>query len=239
MPRKLSKRATFLPQNDTPSTTSSSSSSLPTWLTDSIPLPRLIVLDLDYTLWPFYSDIHISTPIRPAAGPNPASVTDRNGESFSLYPDAPHILHLLSSLPGGQIRLAVASKSPVGELCREVLKTLRLPAGMPVGTAGSTVLAGSEDGSGGKKGLSSEKGKKVLEVFEGGLEIYEGTKLRHFEVISRRTGIPYEQMLFFDDERPNREVETLGVTMRLIDDGLSWEELEKGIQQWRRNRGLV
>ncbi|KAK0715439.1 magnesium-dependent phosphatase-1, partial [Lasiosphaeris hirsuta] len=207
---------------------SSTSITLPPWLHDGLPIPKLIALDLDYTLWPFYSDIHIATPVRPAPYSGHASVTDRNGEAFALYPDTPHILHLISSLPPSRgIRLAVASKSPVGDLCREMLRLLRLPAGPPAGLSG-----------GGDERSRDGKGRKTVDVFDGGLEIYEGSKLRHFDVICKRTGIPFHEMLFFDDERPNREVEQLGVTMRLVEDGLTWAELEKGIHQWRGNRGL-
>ncbi|KAK3687892.1 acid phosphatase-domain-containing protein [Podospora appendiculata] len=246
MPRKLSKPNNTLRSSSQPPPTSRRRSSsqgprpnisggapLPAWLDDdSQPLPQLIVLDLDYTLWPFYSDIHIATPIRAVPSSNHATISDRNGETFALYPDVPHILHLL---PQAGIKLGVASKSPVGDLCRDVLKHLRLPP-----AAGpQQPTDGYESASKTSRWGSSGKGRKTIEVFEAGLEIYEGTKLRHFEAISRRTGVPFEEMLFFDDERPNFEVERLGVTMHLVSNGLTWTELERGIQKWRAKRSVA
>ena len=44
-------------------------------------------------------------------------------------------------------------------------------------------------------------------------EVYPGTKTTHFERIHRRTGIAYEDMVFFDNEYRNvRDVQRLGVT---------------------------
>jgi magnesium-dependent phosphatase 1 len=44
-------------------------------------------------------------------------------------------------------------------------------------------------------------------------------------------------MLFFDDEARNQEVEDLGVTFVLIgSDGVTNENFDEGIEEWRRRR---
>ncbi|KAF6806450.1 magnesium dependent [Colletotrichum musicola] len=223
MPKKLSKT----PQggsasNLTPSTSTTNSLSLPRILTDDLPLPKLIVFDLDYTLWPFWVDTHVSGPLK--ANASHSAAVDRHGESFGFYHEVPRVLY---TLPLAGVKLAVASRTSAPDLARDMLKLLHVPAP----SADEPTLGGGS----GKK----EKPRRALDFFDGGLEIYPSSKIRHFEGIFRKTGIPFTEMLFFDDESRNRDTESLGVTMHLIRDGVSWAEIEKGVAEWRKRRGYT
>lgn len=60
------------------------------------------------------------------------------------------------------------------------------------------------------------------------LQIYPGSKVRHFGYLHRDSGIQYESMYFFDDEHRNiTEVEPLGVQTRLVKNGLNWKEIHE------------
>lgn len=169
------------------------------------PLPKIIIFDLDYTLWPFWVDTHVTPPLKASA--THTSATDRYSESFSFYTDVPYIL---STLPSLGITLCIASRTSAPSLARDLLKMLHLP-----------------------------NGNKSQEAFSGSMEIYPGSKIKHMESIHKKTGIPYEEMLFFDDEQRNIETEKLGVTMKLVRDGVTWDEIEKGVQLWRKRNGRV
>lgn len=79
---------------------------------------------------------------------------------------------------------------------------------------------------------SPDNAKKLMDLF--GIrsffqyeEIYPSSKIRHFESLHKRSGIPYPEMYFFDDEPRNiHEVGNLGVHAFHVRSGLTLKEFE-------------
>ncbi|KAI2473573.1 magnesium-dependent phosphatase-1 [Annulohypoxylon bovei var. microspora] len=227
MIRKLSKQPT-LPLNDP--------AALPAILSDGQPLPRAVVFDLDYTLWPFWVDTHVYPPLR-AANPERSSCVDKVGETFAFYAHVPAILHGLA-LAG--VKLGVASRTHAPDLGREMLKLLQVPpaAALLEESSVDAVLGAAAAGGASGAGSKKDKVRKAFDFFDAGLEIYPSSKIQHFKALGKRTGIPHSEMLFFDDESRNRDTESLGVTMWLVRDGVTWNEVVEGIKEWRRRKGV-
>ena len=52
--------------------------------------------------------------------------------------------------------------------------------------------------------------------------------------LQKKSGLDYSEMLFFDDESRNKNVEELGVVMQLVRDGVTRAEINRGVEAWRK-----
>jgi magnesium-dependent phosphatase 1 len=184
-----------------------------------------MVFDLDYTLWPFWVDTHVTPPIKTAPNSNHSAALDRHGESFAFYSDVPVVLH---SLRAAKVKIGAASRTHAPELGREMLRLLQIPTPQLQHEWGDKEL---------KEKVKDSAPKRALDFFDY-TEIYPGSKTTHFQRIKKSSGIEYEDMLFFDDEGRNRNVETeLGVLFWLVRDGVSRGEIDNAVWEWRKRRG--
>ncbi|KKY17439.1 putative magnesium dependent phosphatase [Phaeomoniella chlamydospora] len=226
-----------------------------------------MVFDLDYTLWPFWCDTHLTPPVKPikdsvstkkasdlnTKGPPFVAnkMVDRWGEHFGFYSEVPAIL---SAAKDRGIILGVASRTHTPDIARDLLRGLNIPI-YPSSTsvaADGTTSASSKTSN---KPSSNIQITRAIDLFPPALQqIFPGSKTTHFRAIQQATTSPktqssipglkneavaYEDMLFFDDEARNRNVETeLGVTFWLVRDGVSKDEIDKGVWEWRKRRGF-
>ena len=114
------------------------------------------------------------------------------------------------------ILIGAASRTHAPDLGREMLRLLKIP----------------------HSSASSSSSQRAIDYFDH-LQIYPGNKQTHFERIHKDSGIPYEEMLFFDDESRNKNVEVLGVVMHLVRDGVSLKAIDSGVRAWRKRHNRV
>eukprot|EP00961_Rhodomonas_salina_P286800 3875659-Rhodomonas_salina.3 len=66
-------------------------------------------------------------------------------------------------------------------------------------------------------------------------EIFPGSKRKHFQNLKRDSGVPFSDMIFFDDSTMNtREMETMGILCVHCPRGLTFQHWEMGLQEFAR-----
>ena len=133
-------------------------------------LPKLLVFDLDHTLWtPELYTLRRLPGYQTAAPPGPVADAD-----VSLFPGAAAVLEAVATEPRWQnTKCACASRTNKGPWAKSLLAQF-------------------------------EAGGKSLDELMAYQEIYTGGKAKHFEALRDKSGVAYEDMLFFDDARDGK-----------------------------------
>ncbi|KAK7363075.1 hypothetical protein VNO77_05204 [Canavalia gladiata] len=174
-------------------------------------LPRLVVFDLDYTLWPFYCECRSKR------------------DTPYLYP---HARGILRALKREEIDVVIASKSPTPDIATTYLDKLSISS---MFVAKVPVL-----------NLRME----YFHTPQAFPPLRWTNKTDHFQRIHSRTGVPFNSMLFFDDDNNNIQgvikrasiVSKMGVTSILVRNGVNLGEFKEGLakfsQKWNASQNM-
>jgi len=164
-------------------------------------LPKLIAFDLDGTLWdPEMYELRGGTPFRRHKS-KPAVAVSSAGEEVHLMGPSEAILRELATAPDWKgVQIAYVSRTEYPEYAFPCMQTITVAPGLSMADVGHHA------------------------------EIYPGRKTTHFKAIAARSGIPFRDMLFFDNERRNcTECAPLGITCIYTPSGMTQEMWDKGL----------
>nr|XP_039262096.1 magnesium-dependent phosphatase 1-like [Styela clava] len=83
-------------------------------------MPKVIVFDLDYTLWPLWVDTHVDLPFKKLKN---GDIVDKYETVVNLYEDVPQILETLQQKG---ITMAAASRTPAIDVAESLLDIMDL-----------------------------------------------------------------------------------------------------------------
>ncbi|POM62221.1 Magnesium-dependent phosphatase-1 [Phytophthora palmivora] len=174
-------------------------------------IPRLVVFDLDYTLWCPYIDVLNGGPFTKTN--DPGIVLDRYGEELSLLPEVQAVLNVIETDPQFEgTKVAIASRTGEIQAAKECMGLIQVSIKRDGGT----------------------EEMKTLEEIASFVEIYPTGKVAHFNKFFQNSGVAYEDMLFFDDEYRNiQDVSRLGVTSQYCRDGVTWSSWLEGMEAYQ------
>lgn len=171
---------------------------------DAASLPGLIVYDLDDTIW--FPELYMIAGA-PFVKTSKSTVVDSGGARLGCYPAALASVALAKSCGAFRERgtlIAVASRTHRGKWARELMDAFE-------------VRDGDDDA-------------RTLAACVDFVDIASGSKTKHFARLREKSGVPYAEMLFFDNERENiDEVARLGVACVHCPGGLSADAWRRGL----------
>lgn len=203
---------------------------------------KIAVFDLDYTVWlPEMYQLNgppkqvkkrtssqqgrNSTATSNDVGGNEYIIVDQSNTQIRLFPGASYALSQINKLRdvhNMDILAAVASRTDEPQWASMCMDWLTVPHYDDNGDSGGDGTSDSKSRSN-----SSSKEKTLTACFDHVIIGFNDKKW-HFERIQQLTRIPYESMVFFDNEMRNiRSVKELGVKCIYTPDGMtadSWHE---------------
>ncbi|KPA81096.1 hypothetical protein ABB37_04453 [Leptomonas pyrrhocoris] len=181
------------------------------------PLPRVIVFDLDGTLWnPEMYQLWGGAPFKPHRT-DPSIMIDRQGTEVRLIGESRPVLQTLTVDPRwSRTYLALSSTCDVPQWAAELLE---------------------------KFTFTNREGKEVPmgSLFDDRIEVYKANKAKQHQTILKKvqdidpTVTEFAQMLFFDNQTDNvHYVSRLGVPSFYCPDGMTPGTFERGLAMWRK-----